>query len=83
MLRNSKAERAGLWRCEVKLVIKISRRADNGFRACCPALPGCAVYGRSWTEASDKIQEAVRGYLAGLDTALPRELSRLAAVETS
>ena len=66
----------------MKLAIRITQAAGNELRACCPALPGCVVYGRSRKEARDRIQEAVRGYLASLDIALPRELSRIATLET-
>jgi hypothetical protein len=50
---------------------------DGEYRAWCPALPGCAVYGRSRHEAQIRVLQAVRGYLAHLDVALPRELARL------
>jgi len=58
--------------------IKISRSADGSFRACCPSLPGCTVCARSRQEAEKKINQAVVGYLASLNVALPRELARLA-----
>ena len=67
----------------MNLFVKINRRTGHDFRASCPALPGCVVYGRSRIEVKDRIQEAVLGYLASLDVALPAELSRLAAAGTS
>lgn len=59
------------------LAIHIMRKTESAYRAWCPSLPGCAVYGQSREEARDKIREAVRGYLASLEVALPRELGRL------
>ncbi len=60
----------------MKLVVKMSRQANGMFRAWCPALPGCAVYGECKEEAQVRIRRAVEGYLASLDVALPRELGR-------
>ena len=60
----------------MKLVIKMTGLGANSYRAWCPALPGCSVFGQSKEEAQDKIRHAVEGYLASLDVALPRELSR-------
>ncbi len=49
----------------------------NGYcRASCPALPGCTVYGETREQARARIQDAISGYLASLDVALPRELGR-------
>ena len=56
--------------------VRIAGPLDGAYRAWCPALPGCAVYGRSRCEAKAKIRQAVRGYLEHLDVALPRELAR-------
>ncbi len=67
----------------MEFVVKISRCSGCDFRACCPALPGCVAYGRSQTEVSERIQDAIRGYVASLDAVLPRELARIAAIETS
>ena len=56
--------------------VRIAGPLDGAYRAWCPALPGCAVYGRSRGEAKARIQQAMRGYLEHLDVALPRELAR-------
>jgi len=60
----------------MKLVICISRQSDTNYRAWCPALPGCMVYGQSRREAHERVHAAIEGYLASLDIALPRELQR-------
>ncbi|MCK4276625.1 MAG: type II toxin-antitoxin system HicB family antitoxin [Phycisphaerae bacterium] len=65
----------------MKLLIRISRQTDRIYRACCPALPGCIVYGRSKAEAMSKINDAVGGYLGSLDVALPRELNERFVIE--
>jgi len=66
-------ERVGLL---MKLLIKISREEDGTYRAWCPALPGCVAHGSSRQEAADSIDEAVDGYLASLNVAIPAQVSR-------
>ena len=56
--------------------VRVAGPLDGAYRAWCPALPGCAVYGRSRREAKVRIGQAVSGYLEHLATALPRELAR-------
>ena len=56
--------------------VRIASTFDGAYRAWFPALPGCAVYGRSRGEANARLRQAVRGYLEHLDVALPRELAR-------
>jgi predicted RNase H-like HicB family nuclease len=60
----------------MKLVIRMTRLEDGTYRAWCPALPGCTVFGESIPEARTKIELAVEGYLAHLQDVLPRELGR-------
>jgi predicted RNase H-like HicB family nuclease len=62
---------------EMNLAIHIAKKAESAYRAWCPSLPGCMVYGQSREEARGKIRDAVRGYLASLEVSLPRELERL------
>jgi predicted RNase H-like HicB family nuclease len=61
----------------MNLVIRISQTSRCEYRACCPALPGCVVWGRTRQEAEDRIRQAVLGYLSSLDVAMPRELASL------
>ena len=63
----------------MKLKVNLSRSGSGFYRAWCPALPGCAVWGASKREAKDKLQKAVVGYIENLNVALPRELARLIA----
>ncbi|MBS3735132.1 MAG: type II toxin-antitoxin system HicB family antitoxin [Phycisphaerae bacterium] len=57
--------------------ITINGWAGRGYRADCPQLPGCRVFADSPEAARRKIHDAVAGYVASLDVALPRELKRL------
>ena len=56
--------------------VRIAGLLDGTYRAWCPALPGCSVYGSSQREAKIRIRQAVRGYLEHAAVALPRELAR-------
>jgi predicted RNase H-like HicB family nuclease len=62
---------------EMEITVKMAGPLDGAYRAWCPALPGCAVYGRSRHEAKDRIRKVVRVYLENLNVALPRKLVRL------
>ena len=63
----------------MNIVIRISGpRLDGVFRACCPALPGCVVFGGSVREVRVRIRQAMQGYMEHMSVALPRELVRLA-----
>jgi predicted RNase H-like HicB family nuclease len=61
----------------MEAAIRIAGPFGGMYRAWCPALPGCAVYGGSWREAKTRIRQAVRGYVEHLSVALPRELARM------
>ena len=50
----------------MKLSIKIIRNEQGGFTAVCPSLPGCVSTGMSPEEAREKLDEAIRGYLAAV-----------------
>ena len=65
----------------MKLAIRITQEPNGIYRACCPSLPGCCVYGESNEDVHSRINAAVQGYLASLDVCLPRELSRALAIE--
>ena len=61
----------------MRLVIKIAGEPSGAFRAWCPSLPGCSVYGQTREQVCVRIQDAVTGYLASLEVALPRELDKM------
>ena len=60
----------------MELAVKIAECSGGFYRAWCPALPGCAVYGHTRMQVRSKIQDAINGYVASMDVALPRELGR-------
>ena len=58
----------------MRVVVIIMELSPDSHRAYCPALPGCAVLGRSRQEAAERISRAVTGYLASFDTVVPEKL---------
>ena len=62
----------------MRLVIRIDEIEPCRFRANCPALPGCVVYGRAREEARYRIAAAVAAHLAGLDASLPVNVTGMA-----
>jgi predicted RNase H-like HicB family nuclease len=61
----------------MRIAVEIGRSEHGGYRAWCPALPGCTVLGQSRKDAADRINEAIRGYLASLNVALPSEVKKI------
>ena len=61
----------------MKIVVKMEKSCEGCFRAWCPALPGCRVVAESRGEAARRIDAAIRGYIASLNVALPRELQEI------
>jgi predicted RNase H-like HicB family nuclease len=55
----------------MKLAVRITKVPDKGYRAWCPALPGCEATGETWEMTLDAIQRAVDAYLASLDAVVP------------
>lgn len=50
----------------VNLLVTFEEDEDGWIVASCPSLPGCHSQGRTKQEATENIQEAVRGYLASM-----------------
>jgi predicted RNase H-like HicB family nuclease len=50
----------------MKYRIYLEQDEDGMFVASCPALPGCISQGRTRTEATENIREAIQGYLKSL-----------------
>lgn len=67
----------------MRLVIKMASKGSGVYRAWCPSLPGCEVYGQTRQDVRWRIHKAIEGYLASLDVALPRELNRLQMEQTA
>jgi predicted RNase H-like HicB family nuclease len=43
-------------------------KTEEGFAVWCPTLPGCASQGGDEKEALENIREAIKEYLASIDT---------------
>jgi predicted RNase H-like HicB family nuclease len=65
----------------MKMEIRLTQDARGTYRAWCPCLPGCVSAGRTKEEARQKMEVAIRGYLASMDVALPEDSAELVAVE--
>ena len=55
----------------MKLSIRIEKRESGGYTAFCPTLPGCVSRGNSKQQAREKLDEAIRGYLAAVSNFVP------------
>ena len=55
----------------MKLAIRITIDEQGGFTAICPALPGCICGGETREEATTKLHETIRGYLAAVSNFVP------------
>jgi len=66
----------------MKLTIKIVKQAE-GFKAWCPALPGCRVHADTKQELYQEIRSAIDGYISRLDRVLPRELAAMMETEAA
>ena len=51
----------------MKYRIYLEQDQDGVFVADCPTLPGCVSQGRTRSEATENIREAIEGYLISLD----------------
>ncbi|HHH75526.1 MAG TPA: type II toxin-antitoxin system HicB family antitoxin [Phycisphaerae bacterium] len=59
----------------MKLGIRILNGESGTFKAVCPALPGCVSRGLTREEAADKLDEAIRGYLAAVGNFVPEHVT--------
>ncbi len=55
----------------MKLSIRIVANGQGGFTAFCPTLPGCRSKGDSKHQAKERLDDAVRGYLAAMGNFVP------------
>jgi len=51
----------------MRVLVKVEPTAAGGFRAVCPALPGCVAEGRTRDEAWREIARVAQGYVASLN----------------
>ena len=55
----------------MKLCIRIIRSERGEYLAMCPSLPGCTSHGTSREEATTRLDEAIRGYMAAVNNFVP------------
>jgi predicted RNase H-like HicB family nuclease len=58
----------------MKLAVRIFDNEEGGYTAVCPSLPGCCTRGHTREEARDKMDEAIRGYMAAINNFVPENL---------
>jgi len=58
----------------MKLCVRIVRNDAGGYTAQCPSLPGCTVRGSTRQEACERLDEAIRGYIAAVNNFVPEHL---------
>ncbi len=66
----------------MKLSVKVIPNDEGGYTALCPSLPGCTSRGQTQQLATEKLHEAIRGYLAAVSNFVPENLSVSQAVES-
>jgi predicted RNase H-like HicB family nuclease len=55
----------------MKLSVHIRESEMGGYVAYCPALPGCRTRGRTRRQAQEKLDDAIRGYIAAVNDFVP------------
>lgn len=60
----------------MKLSVRIRENQDGGYTAYCPMLPGCMTRGSTRYQAREKLEEAIRGYIAAVNNFVPDDISR-------
>ena len=58
----------------MRLCIRIIQNEQGGYTALCPMLPGCTSRGDSPQQAEDRLDEAIRGYIAAMSNFVPEHL---------
>ena len=62
---------------KMKLYVKIWRNDSGEYVAACPSLPGCITTGRTSEEAKERLEDAIRGYLASVNKFVPARLHEM------
>lgn len=60
----------------MKFSIRLNQTEDGRYIATVPALPGCKSSGQTRDEATHKIEEAIRGYIAAVNDFVPENLQQ-------
>ena len=65
----------------MRLCVRISQNERGHFVAVCPSLPGCVTFGDTQEQAEERLEEAIRGYIAAINNFVPERLDREVVVE--
>ena len=60
----------------MRIFVSLVQESDNRWKAWVPELPGCAARGKSQQEVSERIERAIRSYLASWDVPVPTDLEQ-------
>ncbi len=60
----------------MKLTIRILDDGEGGYLAVCPSLPGCCTRAASREEARERLDEAIRGYIAAVNNFVPENVQQ-------
>jgi predicted RNase H-like HicB family nuclease len=60
----------------MKLSIRIVQNEQGQYTARCPMLPGCMCHGDTPKQAEERLDEAIRGYIAAMSNFVPEHLDR-------
>ena len=58
----------------MKLCVRIAQNDAGEYTAQCPSLPGCTVRASTKEEACERLDEAIRGYIAAVNNFVPEHL---------
>ena len=55
----------------MKLIVHVDRNEQGSYVAVCPTLPGCRSSGKTRQDAIERLDDAVRGYIAAVSNFVP------------
>ena len=58
----------------MRLAVRIFNNEEGGYTAVCPSLPVCCTRGGTREEAREKMDEAIRGYMAAVSNFVPENV---------
>ncbi len=59
----------------MKVCVRIRHNEHGGYTAVCPSLPGCVSFGETREQAEQRLEEAIRGYIAAVSNFVPERLT--------
>ena len=58
----------------MKVCVRIIHNEHGDYTALCTSLPGCMSRGRTREEAKEKLDDAIRGYIAAVGNFVPERV---------